>query len=115
MNMLDATAIANPSHYTKEDIKDLYVRRFRKDVIADLSKTVKERESRDVECQASEGEERVFALLADLKLPECFAILVQPLHQRINCALFVLNSDLFDFGVGAFVAMVIVVFAVSSF
>ena len=70
MNMLDATAIADPCHYTKEDIKDLYVRRFRKDVIADLRKTVKERESLDVECQASEKEERVFALLADLKLPD---------------------------------------------
>ncbi|MEA5424283.1 DEAD/DEAH box helicase [Synechococcus sp. CCY9202] len=70
MNMLDATAIADPSHYTKDDIKDLYVRRFRKDVIADLRKTVKERESMDVECQASEREERVFALLADLKLPD---------------------------------------------
>ncbi|MCT0210295.1 MAG: helicase [Cyanobium sp.] len=70
MNMLDATAIANPSHYTKDDIKDLYLRRFRKDVIADLRKTVKERESRDVVCQASEREEQVFALLADLKLPD---------------------------------------------
>ena len=36
MNMLDPTAIADPSQCTKDDIKDLYVRRFRKDVIANL-------------------------------------------------------------------------------
>jgi len=70
MNMLDPTAIADPSSYTKDDIKDLYVRRFRKDVIADLRSSVKERDSADVECPASAGEERVFALLKDLKLPD---------------------------------------------
>jgi SNF2 family DNA or RNA helicase len=70
MNMLDPTAIADPSSYTKEDIKDLYVRRFRKDVIADLRSSVKERDSADVECPASAGEERVFALLKDLKMSD---------------------------------------------
>ena len=70
MNMLDPTAIADPSQYTKDDIKDLYLRRFRKDVIADLRNSVKERDTADVECPASEKEERVFALLKDLKLPD---------------------------------------------
>jgi len=70
MTMLDPTAIANPSQYTKDDIKDLYVRRFRKDVRADLRSSVQERDSADVECPASEREERVFALLKDLKLPD---------------------------------------------
>lgn len=70
MNMLDPTAIADPSQYTKDDIKDLYVRRFRKDVIADLRGSVKERDSTDVACPASEREERVFARLKDLKLPD---------------------------------------------
>jgi hypothetical protein len=70
MTMLDPTAIADPSHYRKDDIRDLYVRRFRKDVIADLRNSVKERDSADVECAASEREERVFALLKDLKLPD---------------------------------------------
>jgi len=70
MNMLDPTAIADPSQYSKDDIKDLYVRRFRKDVIADLRNSVKERDTADVECPASEQEERVFALLKDLKLPD---------------------------------------------
>jgi hypothetical protein len=70
MTMLDPTAIADPSRYSKDDIRDLYVRRFRKDVIADLRNSVKERDSADVECVASEREERVFALLKDLKLPD---------------------------------------------
>jgi len=70
MNMLDPTAIADPSKYSKDDIKDLYVRRFRKDVIADLRSSVKERDTTDVECPASEKEERVFALLKELKLPD---------------------------------------------
>jgi superfamily II DNA or RNA helicase len=70
MNMLDPTAIADPSKYSKDDIKDLYVRRFRKDVIADLRSSVKGRDTADVECPASEREERVFALLKDLKLPD---------------------------------------------
>ena len=39
-------------------------------MIADLRNSVKERDSADVECAASEREERVFALLKDLKLPD---------------------------------------------
>jgi hypothetical protein len=39
-------------------------------VIADLRNSVKERDTADVECPASEREERVFALLKDLKLPD---------------------------------------------
>lgn len=70
MNMLDPTAIANPGNYSKEDIKDLYIRRFRKDVIADLRNSVKERDSQDVTCWASEQEELVFEALKDLKLPD---------------------------------------------
>jgi hypothetical protein len=39
-------------------------------VIADLRSSVKERDSADVECPASEREEQVFARLKDLKLPD---------------------------------------------
>ena len=70
MNMLDPTAIANPSNYTKEDIKDLYVRRFRKDVLDDLRSKVKDRDTQYVDCNASKREEHVFAQLKDLKLPD---------------------------------------------
>ena len=42
-------------------------------------------------------------------------VLIQPLHKCIDSALLILDCDLFDFGVGGFVAMVEVVFAVSAF
>jgi ERCC4-related helicase len=68
MNMLDPTAIANPDNYTKDDIRDLYVRRFKKDVLQDLRQHVPERNVASVEAQASTAEERVFEILNELKL-----------------------------------------------
>jgi hypothetical protein len=68
MNMLDPTAIANESNYTKDDIRDLYVRRFKKDVLQDLKKHVPERNVEAIEAQASVAEERVFEILNELKL-----------------------------------------------
>ena len=70
MNMLDPTAIADTSSYTKEDIKDLYVRRFRKDVFDDLRSNVKDRDTKYLEINATKIEERVFLKLKDLKLPD---------------------------------------------
>ena len=67
MNMLDATAIADEANYTKEDIRDLYIRRFKKDVLQDLKQHVPEREVKAVEAQASQAEERVFECLSALK------------------------------------------------
>ncbi len=43
MNMLDPTAIANEDDYTKEDIKGLCVRRFKKDIQDQASNNFKER------------------------------------------------------------------------
>jgi len=68
MNMLDPTAIANESDYTKDDIRNLYIRRFKKDVLSDLRDNVPERESQSIDSQASRKEERVFDLLDDLNL-----------------------------------------------
>jgi superfamily II DNA or RNA helicase len=68
MNMLDPTAIADESDYTKEDIRDLYVRRFKKDVLRDLRQSIPERQVASVEAQASEIEERVFRALENLQL-----------------------------------------------
>lgn len=67
MNMLDPTAIANESDYTQEDIRDLYVRRFKKDVLQDLKQHVPEREVEPVEAIASAAEEEVFERLNALK------------------------------------------------
>ncbi len=68
MNMLDPTAIANESNYTKDDIRDLYVRRFKKDVLQDLKQHVPERNVEAIEAQASTAEEDVFEILNELKL-----------------------------------------------
>ncbi|MEO0968334.1 MAG: SNF2-related protein, partial [Cyanobacteria bacterium J06639_18] len=70
MNMLDPTAIANESDYTKKDIRDLYFRRFRKDVIGQLTKKLPERQVLAVEAHASVEEERAFEILDNLKLVE---------------------------------------------
>jgi ERCC4-related helicase len=67
MNMLDATAIANEADYTQDDIRDLYVRRFKKDVLKDLKQHVPERHVLPIEAQASPAEEQVFERLNELK------------------------------------------------
>ena len=69
MNMLDPTAIASESDYTKDEIRDLYVRRFKKDVKDQLAKHFPERQAIAVESSASSLEESAFDLLNDLKLP----------------------------------------------
>lgn len=68
MNMLDPTAIVNEAHYTKEDIRDLYVRRFKKDVAAQLAQHFPERQVQAVEAVASPAEERAFECLNEMTL-----------------------------------------------
>ena len=70
MNMLDPTAIANEKNYTKDDIRDLYFRRFKKDVVEQLAKKFPERQVLAVEADASEQEERAFEVLDNLELVE---------------------------------------------
>ena len=59
MNMLDPTAIANPHNYSKEDIKGLCIRRFKKDVKEQVQGSFKERKVTIEKCEASPEEERV--------------------------------------------------------
>lgn len=69
MNMLDPTAIANESEYTKDDIRNLYVRRFKKDVWQDLRENMlPEPNIKQVESMASQEEELVFEVLNNLRL-----------------------------------------------
>lgn len=68
MNMLDPTAIASESDYTKDEIRDLYVRRFKKDVKEQLAKHFPERQAIAIESNASGLEEEAFELLDGLKL-----------------------------------------------
>lgn len=63
MNMLDPTAIADPKSYGPEDIKGLYLRRFKKDVQAQVALSFKERKVVRAHCTASAEEERAFERL----------------------------------------------------
>ena len=67
MNMLDPTAIADPKNYAREEIDGLFVRRFKKDVQAEIGKAFPERVMRQVRSTASTEEETVFDALVDLK------------------------------------------------
>jgi len=68
MNMLDPTAIANPDDYTADEIRGLYVRRFKRDVQAQISKHFPERKLVQQSVQASAAEEAVFDALVGLEL-----------------------------------------------
>jgi hypothetical protein len=65
MNMLDPTAIANPSDYQSEDFRDkgLVIRRFKGDIAAQLSKQFPEREISTEQIAASPEEEHAFSEL----------------------------------------------------
>ena len=76
MNMLDATAITDPEKYGKEDIKGLFIRRFKKDIQYQVQQAFKERSFSKAGVSASMFEEDVFAAFAQLK----FSRLDQHLH-----------------------------------
>ncbi len=68
MNMLDPTAIANPEEYTKDEIKGLCIRRFKKDVKDQMGGKYLERIVNLVSCEASPREEDVFDIFAEMQL-----------------------------------------------
>ena len=68
MNMLDPTAIANPEEYTKDEIKGLFIRRFKKDVKDQMGGKYLERTVNLVSCEASPKEEVVFDIFAEMQL-----------------------------------------------
>ncbi len=67
MNMLNPTAIANPNDYGKDDIKGLFVRRFKKDIQDQIAGGMKERRVLKLSRDASPEEERAYEILAGLK------------------------------------------------
>jgi superfamily II DNA or RNA helicase len=67
MNMLDPTAIADPENYGPQDIKGLFIRRFKKDIRRQVSASFQDRETKALWTDASPEEERAFATLAALK------------------------------------------------
>ena len=68
MNMLDPTAIANPEEYTKDEVKGLCIRRFKKDVKNQMGGKYLERTVNLVSCEASQKEEAVFDIFAQMQL-----------------------------------------------
>lgn len=68
IRMLDPTAIADVNDYRKEDIQDLCIRRFKKDVKDEARGAFQERNVVIEHCPASPEEERAFAIFADMKL-----------------------------------------------
>ncbi len=60
MNMLNPTAIASPEDYGPEDIKGLFIRRFKKDIKDQVTKSFMERKISVSKCQASPQEEAAF-------------------------------------------------------
>ncbi len=68
MNMLDPTAIANPEKYSPDDIQGLFIRRFKKDVADQISKSFPERKISTEVCQASPAEEYAFGIFAEMQL-----------------------------------------------
>jgi superfamily II DNA or RNA helicase len=68
MNMLDPLALPDPSNYTKDDIKGLYVRRFKQDVKDEIREHFPERKLIPLPSQASLSETALHAALRNLSL-----------------------------------------------
>jgi len=66
MNMLDPTAIANPDDYGPEDIKGLFIRRFKKDIQDQVKTAFKKREISKAYCPATDAEEAAFKVFSEL-------------------------------------------------
>lgn len=90
MNMLDPTAIADPDNYGPEDIKGLFIRRFKKDVQDQVASHFKEREITIARSAATEPEEEAFSILSalDFKAIDSKRRGSQLFHTTLEKALF---------------------------
>jgi superfamily II DNA or RNA helicase len=68
MNMLNPTAIANPDDYGPDDIKGLFVRRFKKDIRDQVGASFKDRRMTKHAATASPAEEAAFERLTEMTL-----------------------------------------------
>jgi ERCC4-related helicase len=66
MNMLDPTAIVDPDNYGPDDIRGLFIRRFKKDIQHQVAQAFQERKIGKSYALASDKEETAYGLLADL-------------------------------------------------
>ncbi len=67
MNLLEPTAISNLEDYTSEEVQDLFIRRFKKDVAHEVEDSFREREVDLIKEEASSAEDAAFARLSDLE------------------------------------------------
>lgn len=67
MNMLDPTAIANPSNYERDDIDGLFVRRFKGDIKDQVDSAFRDRDIGICAADSTEQEEVVYDTLANLE------------------------------------------------
>ena len=72
MSLLDPTAIADPDHYTPQDFrsKGLVIRRFKKDIRAQVSADFQERVTTCLRRPASAHEEAAYRALLDVKFTQ---------------------------------------------
>lgn len=68
MRMLDPTAIADVENYTEEDLRGLFIRRFKKDIRSQVQGTFLERNVKLEKCEASDKENDAYDFFADMKL-----------------------------------------------
>ncbi len=67
MKMLDPTSIADPKVYSPDDIRGLFIRRFRKDVAHQMRGGLPERQVMTWDTRASEAEEAAYAAINGLR------------------------------------------------
>ena len=68
MNMLDPTAIANPRAYAADDIRGLYVRRFKRDVADELRTHFPDRQMHIARAATTPAEDAAFQAIGALRL-----------------------------------------------
>ena len=68
MNMLDPTAIADPEHYEPEDVKGLFIRRFKDDIKSQGNGAFLDRKIELQKCHASKAEEYAFDIFSEMQL-----------------------------------------------
>ena len=98
MNMLDATAIADPDNYTQEDFseKGLVIRRFKKDIRNQVRDAFREREIVRRRFPASAAEEVAYDALLIVKLAPSGSAATSPVSKRRDLFLVTLEKALFS-------------------
>jgi len=67
MNLLEPTAIVDTENYTSDEVKDLFIRRFKKDIRHEVEEAFRERELTLLKEEASPAEDAVFECLGTIQ------------------------------------------------